>query len=85
MSLMNRVMASKLSRDTSTYRTDDLDPLVLTDDRWFRPVDTKVGPDGAIYMADWYDSRLTHVDPRDTWDKEHGRSVTIMVRLYLLP
>ncbi len=73
MSLMNRVMAAKLSRDTSTFRTDDIDPLVLTDDRWFRPVDTKVGPDGAIYLADWYDSRLTHVDPRDTWDKEHGR------------
>ncbi len=73
MSLMNRVMASRMSRDTSTFRTDDLDPLVTTDDRWFRPVDTKVGPDGAIYMADWYDSRLTHVDPRDTWDKEHGR------------
>lgn len=73
MSLMNRVMAAKMSRDTSTFRTDDIDPLVLTDDRWFRPVDTKVGPDGAIYMADWYDSRLTHVDPRDTWDKEHGR------------
>ncbi|MEQ1862748.1 MAG: c-type cytochrome [Chthoniobacteraceae bacterium] len=73
MSLMNRVMAAKMSRDTSTYRTDDIDPLVTTDDRWFRPVDTKVGPDGAIYMADWYDSRLTHVDPRDTWDKERGR------------
>jgi putative heme-binding domain-containing protein len=73
MSLMNRVMAAKMSRDTSTYRTDDIDPLVTTDDRWFRPVDTKVGPDGAIYMADWYDSRLTHVDPRDTWDHDHGR------------
>ncbi len=73
MSLMNRVMAAKMSRDTSTYRTDDIDPIVLTDDRWFRPVDTKVGPDGAIYMADWYDSRLTHVDPRDTWDRAHGR------------
>jgi putative membrane-bound dehydrogenase-like protein len=73
MSLMNRVMGSRLLRDTSTYRTEDLDPLVLTDDRWFRPVDTKVGPDGAIYLADWYDSRLTHVDPRDTWDREHGR------------
>jgi putative heme-binding domain-containing protein len=73
MSLMNRVMAAKMSRDTSTFRTDDIDPLVLTDDRWFRPVDTKVGPDGAIYMADWYDSRLTHVDPRDSWDHDHGR------------
>ena len=73
MSLMNRVMGSRMSRDTSTFRTDDLDPLVLTDDRWFRPVDTKAGPDGAIYIADWYDSRLSHLDPRDTWDKERGR------------
>ncbi|MEW6302929.1 MAG: PVC-type heme-binding CxxCH protein [Verrucomicrobiota bacterium] len=73
MSLMNRVMASDLLRDTSTYQTIDLDPLILTDDRWFRPVDTEVGPDGAIYLADWYDSRLTHVDPRDTWDRVHGR------------
>lgn len=73
MSLQNRVMASRLLPDTSTYRTEDLDPLVTTEDRWFRPVDTKVGPDGAIYMTDWCDSRLSHVDPRDTWDKDHGR------------
>jgi putative membrane-bound dehydrogenase-like protein len=73
MSLMNRVVASELLPDTSTYRTRDLDPLILTDDRWFRIVDTRTGPDGAIYLADWYDSRLTHVDPRDTWDRDHGR------------
>ncbi|HSH96500.1 MAG TPA: c-type cytochrome, partial [Roseimicrobium sp.] len=73
MSLVNRVQASKLVDDTSTYRTEDTVTLVETDDRWFRPVDTKTGPDGAIYLADWYDSRLTHVDPRDTWDREHGR------------
>jgi putative heme-binding domain-containing protein len=29
-------------------------------------------------MADWYDSRLSHVDPRDTWDKEHGRIYRLM-------
>ena len=73
MSLMNRVLASELLPDTSTYRTRDLDPLILTDDRWFRVVDTRTGPDGAIYLADWYDSRLTHVDPRDTWDHDRGR------------
>lgn len=33
----------------------------------------KTGPDGAIYFADWCDSRLSHLDPRDTWDKESGR------------
>lgn len=73
MSLVNRVQAAKLIRDTSTWRTEDTEAIVLTDDRWFRPVDTKTGPDGAIYMADWYDSRLSHLDPRDTWDKERGR------------
>jgi putative membrane-bound dehydrogenase-like protein len=71
--LHNRVLASRLIRDTSTFRTVDLPPLVLTNDRWFRPVDLEVGPDGAVYLADWYDSRLTHVDPRDNWHKESGR------------
>lgn len=72
-SLHNRVLASALMPDTSSFRTKDLPPLVMTGDRWFRPVDIKVGPDGAMYMADWYDSRLTHVDPRDNWHKTSGR------------
>ncbi|MGY8655348.1 MAG: PVC-type heme-binding CxxCH protein [Verrucomicrobiia bacterium] len=72
-SLHNRVVASKLIPDTSTFRTKDYPPLVLAKDRWFRPVDIKVGPDGAVYVADWYDSRLTHVDPRDNWHKSSGR------------
>ena len=42
-------------------------------DGWFRPVDLKAGPDGAIYVADFYESRISHVDPRDTWDRSTGR------------
>ncbi|QDT91251.1 PVC-type heme-binding CxxCH protein [Gimesia algae] len=72
-SLHNRVMASNLIPDTSTFRTEDMPPIVMTQDRWFRPVDIKVGPDGSVYLADWYDSRLTHVDPRDNWHKTSGR------------
>ena len=72
-SLHNRVLASRLFPDSSTFQTKDISPLVLTSDRWFRPVDVKIGPDGAVYLADWYDSRLTHVDPRDNWHKSSGR------------
>jgi putative membrane-bound dehydrogenase-like protein len=73
MALVNRVQASQLYPDTSTFRTVDTPPLVTTSDRWFRVVDTKAGPDGSVYFADWYDSRLSHLDPRDTWHKNSGR------------
>jgi putative heme-binding domain-containing protein len=71
--LHNRVWTSQLLPDTSTFRTVDQAPILESTDRWFRPVDVKVGPDGAVYLCDWYDSRLSHVDPRDTWHKSSGR------------
>ena len=73
MALTSRYQAAKLSRDTSSFRSDDTDTLIESSGKHFRPVDTKVGPDGAIYIADWCDSRLSHLDPNDTWDKETGR------------
>ncbi|MCE9605645.1 MAG: ThuA domain-containing protein [Planctomycetia bacterium] len=78
--LHNRVWASELLPDTSTYRTIDMPMLCLTADHWFRPVDVEVGPDGAVYIADWYDSRLTHVDPRDNWHKGSGRIYRMQVK-----
>ncbi|MBX3440889.1 MAG: c-type cytochrome [Planctomyces sp.] len=71
--LHNRVWASTMSADGSTFRTVDRPAVATTPDRWFRPVDVKAGPDGAVYVADWYDTRLTHVDPRDNWHKTSGR------------
>ena len=73
MALTSRVQATRLVRDGSTFRTVDTEALVTTRDRSFRPVDMAVGPDGAIYIADWCDIRMDHTDPRDTWDKSCGR------------
>lgn len=73
MALTSRIQASRLVADGSTFRTVDTEPLVTTPDRSFRPVDTAVGPDGAVYVADWCDIRMDHTDPRDTWDKSCGR------------
>ena len=42
----------------------------------FRPIDVKLGPDGAIYIADWSNPIIQHgeVDFRDPRrDHEHGR------------
>lgn len=36
--------------------------FVLSADPWFRPVDVKMGPDGAIYIADFYNSIIGHYE-----------------------
>lgn len=36
--------------------------FVLSDDPWFRPVDVKMGPDGALYIADFYNSIIGHYE-----------------------
>ncbi len=72
-SLHNLVYVSERIPDGSTFRTKDEEPLVTTTDRWFRPVWAGVGPDGGFYMADWYDTRLSHVSPVDDWHKTSGR------------
>ena len=41
-------------------QTQDIGLAVSTDDTWFRPVDIKLGPDGELYIADWYDRQVNH-------------------------
>jgi putative heme-binding domain-containing protein len=72
-SMHNLVWHSRRYADGSTFRTVDEPNLLESSDRWFRPVYSGAGPDGAIYMADWYDTRLSHVSPVDDWHKESGR------------
>ncbi|MDP3468437.1 MAG: c-type cytochrome [Daejeonella sp.] len=71
--LLNYVQLSRFEPNGSSFRNVDEKKIVETEDHWFRPVNIKSGPDGAVYIADWYDSRLSHVDPRDTWHKSSGR------------
>tara|TARA_Y100001972_G_scaffold126747_1_gene181396 strand:+ start:6263 stop:9355 length:3093 start_codon:yes stop_codon:yes gene_type:complete len=71
--LQNFVQVTRLKEQGSTFSNIDEGIILETKDHWFRPVDIKAGPDGSIYIADWNDSRLSHVDPRDTWNKSTGR------------
>ena len=74
------VQVSRPERAGSTFRCVDEERMLTTDDRWFRPVDIKAGPDGALYLADWSDSRLSHVNPLDTWHKASGRIYRLRAR-----
>ncbi len=65
-----------ISEDGSGYASRRDKDLVSTPHAAFRPVDVKMGPDGAIYIADWYNPIIQHgeVDFRDERrDHTHGR------------
>ena len=36
---------------------------------WFRPIETRVGPDGALYVVDFYNQAVIH---NDTRGPQHG-------------
>ncbi|WP_236978945.1 DUF7133 domain-containing protein [Membranihabitans maritimus] len=71
--LQSEVVLSKVERDGSSLKNIDVGKVIQTDDHWFRPINILTGPDGGVYITDWYDSRLSHVDARDTWSKSTGR------------
>ena len=49
----------------STFATRAVGEFITTTDIWFRPVDSTVGPDGALYVADWYDYNISHSSPKN--------------------
>ena len=70
------VVRYELVENGAGYSARVLEPLISSKHPNFRPVDCKIGPDGAVYVADWYNSIINHAqhdfrDPRR--DHEHGR------------
>src|SRR5439155_1846993 len=45
----------RLERDGATYLARGEPDLLTANDDWFMPVSLKVGPDGCLYVLDWYD------------------------------
>ena len=44
-----------ITRKGAAFRTE-AKILLASDDPWFRPVDMTTAPDGAVFVADWYDA-----------------------------
>jgi glucose/arabinose dehydrogenase len=70
------ILQYKITDKDSGFVGTETDPLVQSDDPNFRPVDVKIGPDGAIYFLEWQNPIIGHMqhhlrDP--SRDHTHGR------------
>ncbi|HUQ90163.1 MAG TPA: PVC-type heme-binding CxxCH protein [Bryobacteraceae bacterium] len=74
--------ANFLSHHLSWWRISPLGSTVQAEyggkifdsrDTWSNLTDVAQGPDGAIYLCDFFDVRTAHPDPDAEWDRSNGR------------
>ncbi|MFC5412864.1 PVC-type heme-binding CxxCH protein [Larkinella bovis] len=62
--------------DGTGYKSRHRQDLIVSDDRNFRPVDMEFAPDGSLYVIDWHNILIGHMqhNARDPLrDHSHGR------------
>ena len=70
------VLQHKVKYDGADITAEEVEPILFSSDPNFRPSDVEVGGDGALYVADWHNVLIGHMqhnmrDPNR--DHEHGR------------
>ncbi len=65
-----------LKKDGVTYTAEkekgrEETEFMRSGDLWFRPIETRVGPDGALYVIDFYNQAVIH---NDTRGPQHGNA-----------
>ncbi len=69
----NRVNRDLLEPDGSGYVGHHGADFLLANDKWFRHIASRLGPDGSIYMIDWYDAQACHHTDDKIWNRTNGR------------
>jgi len=75
--ITSTINAVRIVRNSDgTVTASHLADLLTSEDDWFRPVNIEFGPDGSLYIADWYNKIVSHNELPTTHpdrDKTHGR------------
>ena len=72
----NRINADKITWKGATPVAEELPDFLTSSDPWFRPTDIKLGMDGALYFADFYNKIIGHYEValnHPGRDKDRGR------------
>lgn len=70
----HRINTYQVEPSGSGFKSTRKEDFLSSTHRAFRPIDVKMGPDGAVYIADWYNPIIQHgeVDFRDE-RRDHTR------------
>jgi putative heme-binding domain-containing protein len=72
----NAINQDRLIPNGSSFKAVAEKDFLTTSDGWFRPISEQVGPDGALWIADWCDKypcyQNARADPEGV-DRERGR------------
>ena len=75
--ITSEIDAVKIKRnEDGSVSASLLEDLLTCEDDWFRPVNIEFGPDGCLYIADWYNKIISHNElsrSHPDRDKSHGR------------
>jgi putative membrane-bound dehydrogenase-like protein len=66
----------KLSGFVASHGND----FLLANDAWARFINLRYGPDGNVFLIDWYDKQACHSNDVNTWDRSNGRIYKICYR-----
>lgn len=64
----------------SGYVAEHGKDFLLANDAWARFINMRYGPDGNVYLIDWYDKQACHHTDPKIWDKSNGRIYKISFR-----
>jgi len=83
---MGNIHGRRLNRDIlhpkgSGYVAAHGPDFLLANDAWARFINFRYGPDGNVYLIDWYDKQACHVGSNvQAWDRSNGRVFKICYR-----
>jgi putative heme-binding domain-containing protein len=78
-----RINHDRLEQRGSTFWCQEQPDFISCDDPWFRPVDIRLGPDGALWIADFYSRIIGHYEVPLTHpgrENRHGRIWRVVYR-----
>ena len=69
---MNKQRNERAVRAGSGFRTERNGDFLVSGDKWFRGLSPQYGPDGSVFINDWYDKVPCH-QQREFTDRSNGR------------